>query len=135
MGTKTDDLIVVSRDGVNYKATGTQLFDFDGSATFGGSISGNGPVGYKGNEVRVFNTYNSSPGSDNGGIHLSYNDNASKDSIITAGSNNSSAPRLDFALVLQGEEPKDNIKASIAYDGKFSAIGYRIDLLTKIESL
>ena len=40
MGTKTDDLIVVSRDGVNYKATGTQLFDFEGGATFGGDVAG-----------------------------------------------------------------------------------------------
>ena len=39
MGTKTDDLIVVSRDGVNYKATGTQLFDFEGGATFGGNLN------------------------------------------------------------------------------------------------
>ena len=40
MGTKVDDLIVVSRDGTNYKATGTQLFDFEGGATFGGDVAG-----------------------------------------------------------------------------------------------
>ena len=37
MATKTDDLFVVSRGGVNYKATGSQLFDFEGGATFGGA--------------------------------------------------------------------------------------------------
>ena len=38
MSTKTDDLIVVSRDGTNYKATGAQLFDFEGGATFGDTV-------------------------------------------------------------------------------------------------
>ena len=35
MSTKKDDLFIVSRDGTNYKATGTQLFDFEGGATYG----------------------------------------------------------------------------------------------------
>ena len=38
MATKTDDLFVVSRGGVNYKATGSQLFDFEGGAKFGTTL-------------------------------------------------------------------------------------------------
>ena len=110
----------------------------DGSATFKGTINGNGNVGYQGNEIRVFNDYLSGT-TGNGGIHLSYT-GTDKASMITAGSNNTTAPSLKFAFVLGGEDPKANGRTPIqfnydgsaTFDGKVQAAGYRIDQLDPI---
>ena len=79
----------------------------DGSAVFTGMISGNGTVGYQGNEIRVFSDYASSS-TGTGGIHLSY-ESTSKTSLITAGANDATASSLAFAFPGGGQNPKENI--------------------------
>ena len=100
----------------------------DGSATFSGTISGNGDVGYQGNEVRVFNDYLSGS-TGNGGIHLSYT-GGDKASMITAGSNDSTKPSLKFAFVQGGEDPKADGKTPIQfnYDGSSTFSNEKISL-------
>ena len=120
-GTQTDPYLrILNRDDSLNNAI---LMYGNGSASFAGTISGNGSVGYQGNEVRVYNDYNSGT-SGNGGIHLSYT-GTDKVSMITAGSNNTTAPALKFAFVQGGEDPKSAGKTPIQfnYDGSSSFAG------------
>ena len=142
VGSNTTNGITIDTDKIALNA--------NGSSTFAGTISGNGDVGYQGNEVRVFNDYLSGS-TGNGGIHLSYT-GTDKASMITAGSNNVTAPSLKFAFVLGGEDPKAEGRTPIEfeYDGSATFAGsvtaaefnpgptgagnFRIDLLPNIST-
>lgn len=93
-----------------------------GSASFAGMISGNGAVGYQGSEVRVIGDY-ASINTATAGIHFTY-DPAIRQSMITAGSDNSSAPSLAFSFPAGGQDPKAHQDITFSSGGSATFSGY-----------
>ena len=117
-----------------YGTQQTFRVECDGAAMFKGTITGpTDKIAFDGGEVRVYGDY-VSPNSGNGGVHLSY-DPSNKTSYITAGSPNSDAPTLKFALVQGNQDPKAdgrtpiefNYDGSAEFDGQITAAaGYAL---------
>lgn len=98
-------------------------------ATFGGTVNTAVDVenvfGVDGGHIRIFGGF-VAPSTGTGGLHLSY-DNVSKQSLITAGSPNAQPSSLAFAFPFGGQDPNNNIKATITRDGKIVAnAGYAL---------
>lgn len=135
MGTKTDDLIVVSRDGVNYKATGSQLFDFDGVAAFDGKVTsgtadatviiGENDPGT--DQARGKIDINVPAGAAGGGAVFAVNKNSSQ--TIRFNSDGSAEFAAGGCTVSQDG---DATFGSASFDGSVEAVSYRIDQLDPI---